>query len=45
MIVVADSRTGRVVWRSLAVGEGGDLAYALSAALDDVLPLQIFAPE
>jgi hypothetical protein len=45
MIVVADSRTGRVVFRSLAVGEGGDLAYALSAALDDVLPLQIFAPE
>ncbi|TDJ56027.1 MAG: hypothetical protein E2O47_03080 [Gemmatimonadetes bacterium] len=43
MIVMADSRTGRVVWRSLAVGEGGNLAYALSAALDDVLPLQIFA--
>jgi hypothetical protein len=42
MIVVADSRTGRVVWRSLAVGEGGNLAYALSAALDDMLPLQIF---
>lgn len=42
MVVMADVRTGRVVWRSLAVGNGGSLAYALSAALDDILPMQIF---
>lgn len=42
MMVMADSRTGRVVWRSLAVGQGGDLGFALSAAMDQILPLQIF---
>ncbi len=42
MVVMADAVSGRVVWRSLAVGKGGSLAYALSAALDDILPLQIF---
>jgi hypothetical protein len=42
MVVMADAVSGRVVWRSLAVGKGGSLANALSAALDDILPQQIF---
>jgi len=44
MAVMADSRTGRVVWRSLAKGEGGDLNRSLSAAMDAILPIQTFNP-
>jgi hypothetical protein len=44
MLVLADSRTGRVPWRSLAIGTGGSLERALSAALDVTFPIQTFAP-
>lgn len=38
-IVVADSRNGRVTWRSLLVGEGPDPTTAVEAALKVMLPL------
>ena len=44
MVVMADSRTGRVVWRSLAMGEGGNLERSLSAAMDAILPVLTFNP-
>jgi hypothetical protein len=39
-LVAADTRSGKVVWRSLALGTGPTPAAALAAALDGVLPLQ-----
>ena len=39
MAVMADARTGKVLWRSLAVGRGGSLDRALAFALDDILPV------
>ena len=44
MVVMADARTGRVVWRSLARGNGGDLTRSLGAAMDAILPIQTFNP-
>ena len=44
MLVMADVRTGHVLWRSLAVGTGGSLDRALSAALDVTFPVATFAP-
>jgi len=38
-LVLADSRTGKVVWRSLALGRGKTPDEALNAALAAVLPL------
>jgi hypothetical protein len=38
-LVVADARTGRVTWRSLAYGRGKSPDEALNAALAAVLPL------
>lgn len=38
-LVLADSRTGKVVWRSLAYGRGKSPDEALNAALAAVLPL------
>jgi hypothetical protein len=38
-LVAADTRSGKVVWRSLALGSGATPDAALSAALDAVLPL------
>lgn len=38
-LVLADARTGKVVWRSLAYGRGKSPDEALSAALAAVLPL------
>ena len=38
-LVLADARTGKVVWRSLAHGHGKSPDQALSAALAAVLPL------
>jgi hypothetical protein len=38
-LVLADSRTGKVVWRSLAYGRGNSPDEALTAALAAVLPL------
>jgi hypothetical protein len=39
-LVAADTRTGKVVWRSLALGSGPTPDAALAAALNAVLPLQ-----
>jgi hypothetical protein len=39
-LVAADTRTGKVVWRSLALGSGATPDAALAAALSAVLPLQ-----
>lgn len=39
-LVAADTRSGKVVWRSLALGLGPTPAAALAAALDGVLPLE-----
>jgi hypothetical protein len=38
-LVVADTRSGKVLWRSLAAGNGADPQMALDAALVAVLPL------
>jgi hypothetical protein len=38
-IVMADARNGRVIWRTLAVGEGQTVAAAVSEALRVMLPL------
>ena len=38
-LVAADVRTGKVVWRSIAVGSGPTPAAALASALDAVLPI------
>jgi hypothetical protein len=37
-LVVGDARTGKVMWRSLAVGRGKTPDEALNAALAAVLP-------
>jgi hypothetical protein len=39
-LVAADTRSGKVLWRSLALGSGPTPDAALAAALDAVLPLQ-----
>ena len=44
MLVVADTRSGKVLWRSPAVGSGGDPQTALEAALTAVLPLDTGGP-
>ncbi len=44
MLVVADTRSGKVLWRSPAVGSGGDPQAALDAALTAVLPLDTGGP-
>jgi hypothetical protein len=38
-LVAADTRSGKVVWRSIALGSGPTPAAALTAALDAVLPV------
>jgi hypothetical protein len=38
-LVLADARTGKVVWRSVAYGRGKSPDQALNAALAAVLPL------
>ena len=38
-LVAADTRSGKVVWRSIALGDGPTPAAALTAALDAVLPV------
>jgi hypothetical protein len=38
-LVAADTRSGRIVWRSVTLGSGPSPAAALTAALDAVLPL------
>jgi hypothetical protein len=38
-IVMADARNGRVIWRTLAVGEGATSEAALEAAIKTMLPL------
>jgi hypothetical protein len=43
-LVVADTRSGKVLWRSLAAGNGTDPQTALDAALTAVLPLDIGGP-
>lgn len=43
-LVAADTRGGKVIWRSLATGRGPAPAAALQAALDAVLPVDLGAP-
>jgi hypothetical protein len=43
-LVAADTRSGRVLWRSLAVGNGTDPDRALQAALVGVLPVTGLGP-
>jgi hypothetical protein len=43
-LVVADTRSGKVLWRSPAVGSGADPQAALDAALTAVLPLDTGGP-
>jgi len=43
-LVVADTRSGKVLWRSLAAGNGTDPQMALDAALTAVLPLDTGGP-
>jgi hypothetical protein len=38
-LVAADVRTGKVVWRSIAIGSGPTPTAALASALDAVLPI------
>jgi hypothetical protein len=44
MLVVADTRSGKVLWRSQAAGSGADPQVALDGALAAVLPLDIGGP-
>ena len=44
LLVIADTRTGKVLWRSPAVGSGQDPQTALDAALTAVLPLDTGGP-
>ncbi|HEY7635685.1 MAG TPA: hypothetical protein VH763_09080 [Gemmatimonadales bacterium] len=43
-LVAADTRSGKVVWRSVAVGNGPDPDHALQAALGAVLPVSGLGP-
>jgi hypothetical protein len=43
-LVAADTRSGKVVWRSVAVGSGADPDHALQAALVGVLPVTGLGP-
>lgn len=43
-LAVADTRTGKVLWRSLATGSGANPREALDAALAAVLPLDAGGP-
>jgi hypothetical protein len=43
-LVVADTRTGRIVWRTLAAGSGANPREALDAALATALPLDAGGP-
>jgi hypothetical protein len=38
-LVAADTRTGKIIWRSVALGSGSTPDAALTAALDAVLPI------
>ena len=43
-LVVADTRSGKVLWRSIATGSGNNPREALDAALVAVLPLDVGGP-
>lgn len=43
-LVAADTRSGKVIWRSLASGRGAAPGDALQAALDAALPVDLGAP-
>jgi hypothetical protein len=43
-LVAADTRGGKVIWRSLATGRGEGPAQALQAALEAALPVDLSAP-
>ena len=43
-LAAADTRTGKVLWRSLAIGSGANPQEALAAALAAVLPLDTGGP-
>jgi hypothetical protein len=44
MLVLADTRNGKILWRSQAMGSGADPREALAAALAAVLPLDAGGP-
>jgi hypothetical protein len=43
-LAAADTRSGKVLWRSLAIGSGANPREALDAALTAVLPLDAGGP-
>jgi hypothetical protein len=43
-LVVADTRSGKLLWRSIAKGSGANPREALDAALAAVLPLDAGGP-
>ena len=43
-LVMADTRGGKVLWRSLATGRGAAPGQALQAALEAALPIDLTAP-
>jgi hypothetical protein len=43
-LVAADTRSGKVIWRALAVGRGAAPPEALQAALESALPVDLGAP-
>jgi hypothetical protein len=43
-LAVGDTRTGKVIWRSIAIGSGSNPREALDAALAAVLPLDAGGP-
>jgi hypothetical protein len=43
-LVVADTRSGRILWRTLAAGSGANPREALDAALAAALPLDAGGP-
>jgi hypothetical protein len=43
-LAAADTRSGRVLWRSLATGSGANPREALDSALTAVLPLDAGGP-
>ena len=43
-LVAADTRSGKVVWRTIAIGSGANPDQALQSALGTVLPLDVTGP-
>jgi hypothetical protein len=43
-LVAADTRSGKVLWRTNAIGSGGNPREALDAALVAALPIDVGGP-